>query len=157
MPGLTTASLPRVSSRPAPESRDLPGPHLLHFAAGLPGFPDARVFQIVELAEDLQPFALLRSMDSPGVEFVVVPPGCLFTDYDIEVDEDAGSRLGLDTAADGVVLVIVTLGVAITTNLLGPLVVHRETGSAAQVVQRAGYGAAVPVPADPPAPVPSGR
>lgn len=150
---MTTASLPRVSPPPVPDQRDLPGPHLLHFAAGLPGFPACRVFEVVALPEELQPFALLRSMDSPGVEFVVVPPGCLFSDYDIEVDEDASSRLGLGTAADGVVLVIVALGATVTVNLLGPLVVHRDTGSAAQVVQRRPYGASVPVPVAPPAPV----
>jgi flagellar assembly factor FliW len=54
----------------------------LHFASGLPGFPDARRFVLVRLGDELSPFSVLRHLDSPehpgAVEFVVTHPGLFF-------------------------------------------------------------------------------
>lgn len=137
-----------------------PGLQLLHFAGGLPGFPASRVFQFVDLEPDLAPFRLLRCLDTPGVEFVVAPPGRLFTDYLVDVDPATSAHLGLGEPAATAVWLVVNVGAgAPTVNLLGPVVVNVATGSAAQVVQvaqRPGYGAAVPLPLEPPVPVPSG-
>ncbi len=106
------------------------------FAGGLPGFDRLRTFVIEPMPGDLAPFCRLRATDPPGVEFIVVPPGVLFPDYQVAVDEDTVERLAL-RAEDAAVLSIVTLsddGSAPTVNLLGPIVVNRRNGSAAQVV-----------------------
>ncbi|MFC0080844.1 flagellar assembly protein FliW [Aciditerrimonas ferrireducens] len=123
-------------------------PPVLHFEHGLPGFPEARAFALEPLGPALAPFARLQSLDQPGLGFTVVPPGLLFPDYRVEVDEDWASRLGLRAPEDAKVLVLVTLrpGQAPTANLLGPLVVHRRSGRAGQVVQvDSGYGVAEPL------------
>ncbi|HUZ10077.1 MAG TPA: flagellar assembly protein FliW [Acidimicrobiales bacterium] len=118
------------------------------FASGLPGFEDLRRFVIEPLGPHLAPFCRLRSLDRPGVEFIVVPPGLLFPDYEVEIDEDAAARLDL-AADDAVVLTVVTLaqgGRTPTANLLGPIVVNRRTRAAAQLVQHgSGYEVAVPL------------
>jgi flagellar assembly factor FliW len=118
------------------------------FAGGLPGFDHLRGFVMEPFGEDLAPFCRLRSVDPGGVEFIVVPPGMLFPDYRVEIDEDTVDRLDL-TAEDAVVLTIVTLrddGRSPTANLLGPIVVNRRTQAAAQVVQHgSGYEVAVPL------------
>lgn len=126
-------------------------PLVLHFAGGIPGFPDARSFEVVVLGPDLDPFAKLKSLDSEQLEFVVAPPGLLFADYTVKIDDDSAAALGIESAEDVAVLVIVTLAKAPATptaNLLGPLVINRRTREALQLVQHgSGYGVAVPLDA----------
>jgi len=113
----------------------------LEFAAGLPGFPEARRFVLTALGDADSPFSILRSLDQPELEFVVAPPGTFFPDYEPEIDDSVAGRLGLNTADDALLLVIITVAeqpANSTANLLGPLVVNRHTRSAAQAVLDAG-------------------
>jgi flagellar assembly factor FliW len=118
------------------------------FAGGLPGFDSLRSFVIEPMPGDLAPFCRLRATDPPGVEFIVVPPGILFPDYQVVVDEETVERLAL-RAEDASVLSIVTLsndGSSPTANLLGPIVVNRRNGAAAQVVlHNSDYEVAAPL------------
>jgi flagellar assembly factor FliW len=127
----------------------------LHFASGLPGFPDARRFVLVRIGDELSPFSVLRSLDggSDVFEFVVTHPGLFFPDYAPEIDDDTADRLELKSGDDALLLVIVTVTDPIdasTANLLGPIVVNRHTRAAAQAVLGAsGYNtreALVPSP-----------
>ncbi|HKN88896.1 MAG TPA: flagellar assembly protein FliW, partial [Acidimicrobiia bacterium] len=72
----------------------------LHFAGGLPGFPDVRRFVLVRLGDEHSPFSVLRSLDdgpdiAPAVEFVVTHPSLFFPDYEPEIDDDIAARLEL--------------------------------------------------------------
>lgn len=124
---------------------------VLEFVAGLPGFPASRRFKVEDLGETLRPFCRIHSVTEPSIALVVVPPGVLFPDYSVEIDEEHIAQLGLSCADDVVTLVIVTLPPAPqppTANLLGPIVVNRRTRQAAQVVQhRSSYGVAEPIAA----------
>jgi flagellar assembly factor FliW len=110
----------------------------LHFASGLPGFPDVRRFLLVRIGGDDSPFSVLRSLDEgTELEFVVTHPGLFFPDYEPEIDDDTANRLELKSAEDALLLVIVTVAdpvAASTANLLGPIVVNRHTRAAAQAV-----------------------
>ena len=110
----------------------------LHFASGLPGFPDARRFVLVRLGDEASPFSVLRSLDGAAdLEFVVTHPGLFFPDYEPEIDDDTADRLELRSADDALLLVIVTVTEPVsasTANLLGPIVVNRHTRAAAQAV-----------------------
>ena len=118
----------------------------IEFAAGIPGFPACRRFRLEHLAPELAPFCRMRSVEEPEIGFVVVAPGALFADYTVEIDEQHVVSLGLDSADDALVMVVVTLGDPPTANLLGPIVVNRRTRAAAQVVQyQASYRAAEPL------------
>jgi flagellar assembly factor FliW len=113
----------------------------LVFDAGLPGFGDARRFALVRVGDDDSPFSVLRSLEDPALEFVVVPPAVFFPDYEPEIADDVAENLGLRSADDALLLVIVTLADPIadsTANLLGPVVVNRHTRTAAQVILDAG-------------------
>jgi flagellar assembly factor FliW len=105
-------------------------------------------FVIVSLGREFEPFSRMQSLEQPGLEFIVLPPGMLFPDYVVEVDDATTEHLALQ-AEDAVVLAIVTLteqGASPTVNLLGPLVVNRANHLAMQVVQHeSGYGVAVPL------------
>jgi flagellar assembly factor FliW len=117
------------------DGQDLPE---LHFASGLPGFPDARRFVLVRIGDELSPFSVLRTLDnSADLEFVVTHPGLFFPDYEPEIDDDTANRLELKSGEDALLLVIVTVADPVassTANLLGPIVVNRHTRAAAQAV-----------------------
>jgi len=110
----------------------------LHFASGLPGFPDVHRFVLVRLGDEASPFSVLRSLEEGAdVEFVVTHPGLFFPDYEPEIDDDTAGRLELESADDALLLVIVTVADPVadsTANLLGPIVVNRHTRTAAQAV-----------------------
>jgi len=122
----------------------------IRFAAGLPGFPDARRFALVQV-DDAQdsPFFVLRSLEDADLEFVVVPPVVFFPDYAPELDDDTVDRLGITSAEDVLALVMVTLGAnpaEATANLLAPLVINRHTLDAVQTVLVAsGYDVRAPL------------
>lgn len=123
------------------------GPMAIEFPEGLPGFPEAHHFRLELLEEGLEPFRALRSADLPGLEFVVVPPGEVFSNYVIDIPEPDVERLGLESAEDAVVLAIVTVARPPTANLLGPLVVNRRTFQARQVVlANSAYDVRTPLP-----------
>jgi flagellar assembly factor FliW len=119
---------------------------VLDFGGGIPGFPASPKFKMERLAPELGPFCAMRSVNETDIRFVLVPPGALFPDYTIEIDEQHVARLGLESADDAMVLAIVTLGDPPSANLLGPVVVNRRTRVAAQVVQyQSTYRAAEPL------------
>lgn len=123
----------------------------IEFAAGLPGFPTARRFRIEDLGPALRPFRRLRSLGEPDITFTVVAPGRLFPRYSVEIDEENQAALGIESPADALTLLLITVPrppQPPTANLLGPLVVNRRTGAAAQVVQhKSRYQVAEPLPA----------
>ena len=110
----------------------------LHFAAGLPGFPEQREFALVYWEDDDDsPFSVLTSIDEPSIEFLVVPPMLFFPDYVPEVDDNTAEVLGIESSEDALLLVIVTVPddpAAATANLLAPIVVNRHTRQAVQAV-----------------------
>ncbi len=108
----------------------------LTMAGGLAGFPEAERYALVEVPE-ATPLFLLRSLDVPGLEFVVVPPAVFFPDYAPEVDDASAARLGLVDAEDALLLVVLTVGPAAadaTANLLAPIVINQRTRAAGQVL-----------------------
>ena len=108
----------------------------LTFRTGLPGFADARRFLLVRL-DDLGSVFSLRSLEQPELRFLVVPPAPFFPTYEPEIDDEAAERLGLETAEDALVLLVVTPGERpedTTANLLAPVVVNVRTAAATQVV-----------------------
>ncbi|RJK92463.1 flagellar assembly protein FliW [Vallicoccus soli] len=100
------------------------------------GFPDHRRFALVALDEAGLLYAL-RSLEDPALRFLVAPPAPFFPDYAPELDDEQAALLGLGSAEDALVLVVVTPGASpadATANLLAPVVVNQRTRTAAQVV-----------------------
>lgn len=113
----------------------------LVFATGLPGFGDAHRFVLVRIGGEESLFSMLRSSDDAGCEFVVVPPELFFPEYAPVIDDDLAVRIGLETADDALLLVIVTITDPpqdSTANLLGPVVVNRRTRQAVQAILEPG-------------------
>jgi len=119
----------------------------LHFVAGLPGFDAVHRFNLVRWG-DAGFFAVMKGIEDPAAEFVVVPPSLFFPHYAPEIDDAVAERLALESADDVLLLVVVTLGDRAedaTANLLAPIVVNRHTREAAQVVLTPGEGEDFPL------------
>ncbi|WP_235535810.1 flagellar assembly protein FliW [Nocardioides sp. Root190] len=111
---------------------------VIELAHPMPGFPDDARFALVRLDEEgvLHSF---RSLDSDGLQFVVVPPAPFYPDFAPEIGDDVVADLGIDPAAadDVLVLLVVRAGATLaetTVNLRAPLVVNPATRRACQVV-----------------------
>ena len=119
----------------------------LTFTGGLAGFPESERFALVDVPE-CAPLFRLVSLDEEGLEFVVCPPGIFFPDYAPVIDDDAADRLGLTSADDALLLVMLTLGADVrdaTANLLAPIVVNQCDGRAGQVVAEGDYSLRAPL------------
>ena len=109
----------------------------LNFAAGIVGFPAHRRGEVFHIAVQL-PFHWLRLHGPDPLHFVVIDPAGLVPGYNPELFDEDATALGIVTAADALVLNIVTvLGsdhATATANLVGPVIINRHTGAARQVV-----------------------
>lgn len=119
------------------------------FAAGMPGFPNARRFSMQTWGDADSPFALLECLEDADLAFVIVAPWLFYPDYEIDIDDATVDKLGLRSSEEAAVYCIVTIGDEAkdsTLNLLGPLVVNRRSGAAAQVVLHdSGYDVRAPI------------
>ena len=109
----------------------------LHFAAGLPGFPNAHEFAVTTWGGDESPFLLMSSVEDPNIGFVLISPFVFYPDYEFDLDGATEARLGIGSLDEVLVLCIVTLGDRpddATVNLLGPIVVNTRTMEACQSV-----------------------
>ena len=100
------------------------------------GFPDHHGFALVQL-DGSSDLCSLISLDEPGLRFLVVPPDAFFPDYAPEVGDDVVADLGIESAADVLVLVVLKAGTGLhdtTANLAAPLLVNPLTRRAGQVV-----------------------
>ncbi|MCX7622793.1 MAG: flagellar assembly protein FliW [Thermomicrobium sp.] len=122
----------------------------LIFPNGLIGCPEWRRFAL-EYPDELPGLLLLRSLDEPGIEFVLAPVLELVPDYlerSAPVDRAALAALGVGTVPE--VELWATLSVhedgTVTANLLGPLVLDFARGCGTQVVLAdSGWGTRHPI------------
>ncbi len=109
----------------------------LHFAAGLPGFPNLHRYRLSPWGGESSPFMLMSGVDDPEVGFVVVSPWVFYADYEFDLDAATAQRLALSSIEDAIVVCVVTLGDRAedaTVNCLGPIVINRSTREACQTV-----------------------
>lgn len=125
-----TARPEEVAMTPDPE---VP---VLEFVHPLPGFPELRHFVLVEL-DEAGLLCQLRSVEQDGVRFLVVPPQQFFPGYEAEIDDATVADLGIASADDVLVLVMLNPAESLaetTANLLAPIVVNTVDRRAAQVI-----------------------
>jgi flagellar assembly factor FliW len=111
-------------------------PEQITFATPIPGFPDEHRFTVTALDSQGVLFAL-RSTRTPDLRFVVAAPGRFFPRYSPVVRAADVADLGVVDGEEVVVLVIVTVtnGIAdATANLLAPIVIAADRGTAVQLV-----------------------
>jgi flagellar assembly factor FliW len=116
-------------------SPSISAPVKISFPAGIIGFPehhDGEIFGV----EDQAPFLWLRLHGPTLLHFVVIDPTGVVADYAPELFDDDAAAIGIAQSSDAQILNIVTVHTPdeATVNLVGPIVVNRQTGMARQMV-----------------------
>lgn len=111
--------------------------HVLDVSGGLFGFPDIKHMELFYDKDEL-PFMWLRQDDQDGLAFIVIEPGGIIPDYTVEISDNDVEFLGITGADDTMILNIVTLpsegNSKISVNLVGPVIVNRNTFTAKQCI-----------------------
>lgn len=107
---------------------------IITFPSGLLGFPDHTRFALIQTGEE-EFFFWLQAVEDPNLAFVVTDPGIFFKDYRVPVREETRQELHLPDECYAQCFVICNkVGVWLTGNLLGPIVVNAQNRLARQVV-----------------------
>ena len=124
---------PTYEARSATVVEDVP---VIEMVAPMPGFPDHQRFALVQL-DEAGLLCALQSVEDPQLRFLVVPPAVFFPDYSPVIDDATVATLGIASADDAMVLLVVNPGsdaAGATANLLAPVVVNLATRQGGQVV-----------------------
>ena len=104
---------------------------------GLFGFPEIRSMELVFDKDEL-PFMWLREQKQDGLAFVVLEPAGIVPNYSVEISDDDVKVLGITGSEDTMILNIVTISPdhlgKISLNLVGPIIVNRQTLVAKQCI-----------------------
>lgn len=115
---------------------ELPAAQLLDFPAGLPGFPEARHFALVPAGRP--GLHWLQSAEDSGLVFLLADPFQWCPGYEIDVPDAELAALGVMSAPELAVFVVVTLPGArdaqASVNLRAPVLVATETHRGHQLV-----------------------
>ena len=105
---------------------------------GLIGFPEEREFELLVNAEEL-PFMWIRAKNRKELGFVVIEPSHFVEDYEVEISDDDAEELKISGANDALTLNIVAIQdseniESATANLVGPILLNRNTRIGKQVI-----------------------
>jgi flagellar assembly factor FliW len=110
---------------------------LLSFTQPILGFENEREYVLINHEEE-SPFKWLQSTENPSLAFVVTNPTLFGMEYDFTVPQSACDALGLQTAEEAQVLTLVTIPpevpVAMTVNLVAPIIFNETTRQAIQLI-----------------------
>lgn len=109
--------------------------NLLHFPAGLIGFPNLRDFIVMPNKKE-GPLFWIQSVDDPAFAFVLTDPTNFFLEYRVVPDRSERQILHIDDDAPCYILSVVTVpeDQNITLNLAAPILFSPDTNRAIQVI-----------------------
>lgn len=110
---------------------------IFEFPEGIPGFEHVRHFVCVE-RPSLRPITFLQSIDDPGVCFITLPAKAVEPDYQLDLATEDLRALGLaqmESSLACLAIVCMPQDAAPTANLLGPVVLSRDTMRGVQAIR----------------------
>ncbi len=109
--------------------------NLLHFPAGLIGFPTLHNF-IVMPNKKKGPLFWIQAIDDTEIAFVLTDPTNFFLDYSITPDDTERKQLLIDTEEPCFILSVVTVppDQNISINLAAPILFAPSTNRAIQII-----------------------
>lgn len=114
------------------------GESVVEFPEGMPAFEQQTRYVLIE-RPDSAPLIFLQSLDDPQLCFVTLPVGCVDARYQPRLEKSDFEALGMQTFDDQEVLCLVILTIPAqgppTVNMMAPVVIHRRTRRARQVIQ----------------------
>jgi flagellar assembly factor FliW len=105
------------------------------FPRGLLGFEKYHDFALLNASQE--PFFYLQSLEAAEIAFILIDPFLFRPDYELDVSDEELGVIGVKDQKDVLVFSLVTIpptGGPMTANLMGPLVINRDSRQAAQVV-----------------------
>ncbi|MDD5349003.1 MAG: flagellar assembly protein FliW [Chthoniobacteraceae bacterium] len=109
----------------------------IHLPFGLIGLADLQRFDLFHI-EGSWPFLSMRSVGGEAISFVAMEPQGVIPGYEIELNEEDADALQIHSAAEALVLNLVTIHTAsplhVTVNLAGPVILNRRTLTGKQVI-----------------------
>lgn len=127
----------KVSPDLNPTELDTISPRRISLPHGLVGFEDYKSFELLGVPDQF-PFLWMRLHGPDTFDFVVIEPGGIIPDYELEIFDEDALHLGLTDPADALVINIVTVrhgaNASATVNLAGPVIINRRTGTARQCI-----------------------
>lgn len=113
------------------------GGSIINFVKPILGFESLQQYVLLNHDED-SPFKWLQAIDKPDLAFVVTNPKLFGINYEFEITDNIVQDLALKDASDALVLTMVNIPQEapekMTTNLLGPIIIHQSSLRAMQVV-----------------------
>ncbi len=122
--------------------------NLLHFPAGMIGFPTLHNFIVMPNKKE-GPLFWIQSVDDPDIAFVLTDPSNFFLEYKIQPDETEKNYLKITNNEDCFVLSVVTVppDQKITLNLTAPILFSPKTNRAIQIIlENSNYQSKTPLP-----------
>ncbi len=109
--------------------------NLLHFPAGMIGFPTLHDFVVMPNKKQ-GPLFWIQSVEEPQIAFVLTDPTNFFLDYSVVPDESEKTSLNLGPEDNSFVLSVVTVppDQNISINLAAPILYAPSTNRAIQVI-----------------------
>ena len=132
---------------------DLVEDKVIHVPSGLFGFPDSKRYTLLEHRKG-SPFVWFQSVDNGSLAFVLIDPLLVKPDYEVRISPEDINELQLADAPDGIqtlVIVNITSGekVALTVNLLGPIVINTKKKFGKQIIlSDSDYSLRHPIPSN---------
>ncbi len=123
--------------------------NLLHFPAGMIGFPTLHNFIVMPNKKE-GPLFWIQSIDEAEIAFVLTDPSNFFPNYHLQPDESEKNSLKIKDKDDCYVLSVVTVpqDQKITLNLAAPILFSAKTNRAIQVIlENTEYKSKTPLPA----------
>jgi len=123
--------------------------NLLHFPAGMIGFPTLHNFIVMPNKKE-GPLFWIQSIDDPAIAFVLTDPSNFFPNYQVAPEESEKNSLQISDDDDCFVLSVVTVppDQKITLNLAAPILFSPKTNRAIQVIlENTEYQSKTPLPA----------
>jgi len=111
-----------------PQTLPVKPENIITLPLGLLGFEQVKKFVLLALPGE-EPFMWLQMLDNRNQGFVVVPPATVMPGYAPDIVQQDIEFLGIQSAADAIVLNIVTIrsNGETTINLKGPVIINRNS------------------------------
>lgn len=107
------------------------------FNKGIPGFDSLKIFSLEPL-EGNERFKILQAKDSE-ISFVTISPFEIYSNYEINLNEETIKELQIEKPEDVLVLNIITLGKTLessTMNLQAPIVINIKNNLGKQYIMQ---------------------
>ncbi len=122
--------------------------NLLHFSAGMIGFPTLHDFIVMPNKKE-GPLFWIQSVDDPDIAFVLTDPSNFFLDYNVQPGTSERTILQIEENDKCFTLSVVTVppDQKITVNLAAPILFSPKTNRAIQVIiENTEYKSKTPLP-----------